>query len=174
MPIEFSILKKSIAETKAGYTEVALVAEALRNYLCEQKIQELIKECHVFGATSIRVQDIFRDKLTELGFKEEKKGLFADTEVPALRPDFYRAVGNTGIILEVERGKTTTNNMDFLDLWKCHICPTAHYLFLVVPNDRPSANGKVLHPFRDVRRRLSSFFRPENYVNVEAVFLFGY
>ena len=26
--------------------------------------------------------------------------------------------------MEVERGKTTTNNKDFLDFWKCHLCVT--------------------------------------------------
>jgi hypothetical protein len=30
-------------------------------------------------------------------------------------------------------GKALANNMDLLDLWKCHICREAHHLFLVVP-----------------------------------------
>ena len=29
---------------------------------------------------------------------------------------------------EVERGKTTINNMDLLDSWKCHIYQDASYL----------------------------------------------
>ena len=44
-------------------------------------------------------------------------------------------VGSSGILLEVERGKTTINNMDFLDFWKCHLCEHAHYLFLLVPQE---------------------------------------
>ena len=65
----------------------------------------------------------------------EKQGLFATYNAPGLRPDYYREVPEhrTGIILEVERGKTTINNMDLLDLWKCHICAEAHHLFLLVP-----------------------------------------
>lgn len=39
----------------------------------------------------------------------------------------------SGIILEVERGKTLMNNMDLLDMWKCHICEHARYLFSIVP-----------------------------------------
>ena len=35
--------------------------------------------------------------------------------------------------MEVERGKTTTNNMDLLDIYKCHICEEANHLFLFVP-----------------------------------------
>ena len=44
-------------------------------------------------------------------------------------------LADTGIILEVERGKTTINNMDLLDFWKCHICAHADYLFLMVPRE---------------------------------------
>ena len=44
-------------------------------------------------------------------------------------------LADTGIILEVERGKTTINNMDLLDFWKCHICAHADYLFLMVPTE---------------------------------------
>ena len=44
-------------------------------------------------------------------------------------------IGESGIILEVERGKTTINNMDLLDFWKCHICSYAHGLYLLVPTE---------------------------------------
>ena len=77
-------------------------------------------------------------------------------------------------MLEIERGKTITNNMDLLDMWKCHLCPSADFLFLVVPNERPSENGQVIRAFESAARRLSTFFEPQNYVNVEAVYLFGY
>jgi len=39
-----------------------------------------------------------------------------------LRPDYFLKLDDTGILLEVERGKTTINNMDLLDFWKCHLC----------------------------------------------------
>ena len=110
----------------------------------------------------------------ELGFQSERKGLFANYEVSALRPDYYRAVDKSGVLLEVERGKTITNNMDLLDLWKCHICDYASYLFLVVPKFRPSANGSSMRHFSHVCKRLSPFFEERNYVNVDAVFVFGY
>jgi hypothetical protein len=64
--------------------------------------------------------------------------------------------------------------MDLLDLWKCHICDHARYLFLVVPQERPSANGRKMQHFSHVAKRLSPFFEPRNYVNVDAVFLYGY
>ena len=78
------------------------------------------------------------------------------------------------MLLEGGRGKTTTNNMDLLDFWKCHICEDAEYLFLLVPQERKSKNGKVMRHFKQVKNRLGTFFKPNNYVNVEAVFLFGY
>lgn len=102
------------------------------------------------------------------------KGLFSSCGVSALRPDYYCPIDNTGIILEVERGKTIANNMDLLDIWKCHICPHAHFLFLVVPQLRPQSNGKHTHQFRHVVKRLTPFFEEQNYINVDAVFIFGY
>jgi hypothetical protein len=64
--------------------------------------------------------------------------------------------------------------MDLLDLWKCHSCEHADYLFLVVPKVRLSANGSAIKTFSYVRNRLAPFFEPKNYVNVDAVYLFGY
>jgi hypothetical protein len=67
------------------------------------------------------VQAVFLEQARELGFKDESKGLFKEY-ASALRPDYFMPLDGTGIILEVERGKTTINNMDLLDFWKCHIC----------------------------------------------------
>ncbi len=68
---------------------------------------------------------------------------------------------STGIIFEVEQGKTTINNMNLLDLWKCHICAEAHHLFLLVPQvlQQNEDDPKVTRPFDYVRKRLPSFFR---------------
>lgn len=93
-----------------------------------------------------------------------------------MRPDYYRPLAsNSGILLEVERGKTTINNMDFLDFWKCHLCEHAHYLFLVVPIElRQNDSMSPRREFAAVVRRLSHFFRPRNYTNVRGLFVFGY
>lgn len=133
MPVEFTVLKKQGAERGHFFREVDDLANELRSYLDEEHVQEQIRRRHVLGASSAEIQDIVLTKALELGFQDEKKGLFSNYKVPGLRPDYYRAVGDTGILLEVERGKTTTNNMDLLDLWKCHICERASYLFLLVP-----------------------------------------
>jgi hypothetical protein len=50
-----------------------------------------------------------------LGFRNEAKGLFKDYPNNGLRPDYFKIIGPTGSILEVERGKTNINNLDFLD-----------------------------------------------------------
>ena len=93
----------------------------------------------------------------------------------ALRPDYFREIGGTGVILEVERGKTTINNMDLLDFWKCHICQHAHYLILLVPIElRQNETMSPRREFATVRNRLASFFEPGNYTNVRGLFLFGY
>ena len=73
--------------------------------------------------------------------------------------------------MEVEKGKTVTNNMDLLDLWKCHICSEASHLFLIIPI-RDEAKG--LNIFDTVSKRMSSFFVEENYLNINSLIIFGY
>ncbi len=174
MPIEFALLKKKDVENLESFKRANAIAEELRLFLDQAETQQQIKERHVLGASSVLIQELVLSKAAALGFENEKTGLFTNYAVPALRPDYFCRLGDSGILLEVERGKTTTNNMDLLDFWKCHICEHAEYLFLVVPQARPSANGTVLRHFRHVQKRLGVFFEPKNYVNVNAVFLFGY
>ena len=174
MAIEFTILKKKDVENLESFKIADAIAAELRRHLNLVETQQQIRERHVLGASSALIQALVLSKAATLGFEDEKKGLFANYAVPALRPDYYCPLGDSGILLEVERGKTTTNNMDLLDFWKCHICEHADYLFLLVPQARPSANGTVLRHFQQVKRRLGVFFEPKNYVNVNAVHLFGY
>jgi hypothetical protein len=174
MAIEYLVMEKSGMKHDEAFLEVAALAVKLRDYLDRVDVQDAIRDRHVLGASSAAIQGVILPNAIELGFQSEKEGLFAGYQVAGLRPDYYRPVGRTGILLEVERGKTTTNNMDLLDLWKCHICDRASYLFLVVPRERPSANGTVLRHFKQVSKRLGTFFEPKNYVNVDAVHLFGY
>jgi hypothetical protein len=173
LPIDFAVLRQSEIDLTT-FKIVDEVAEELHRYLDEKEAQQLLLERHILGTSSAAIQEIVLTKAHQLGFEDEKKGLFATYEVSALRPDYFRPVGDTGILLEVERGKTTTNNMDLLDLWKCHICHHASYLFLVVPKFRMGETGPGIQQFSYVRKRLAPFFEPQNYVNVEAVFLFGY
>ena len=76
--------------------------------------------------------------------------------------------------MEVERGKTVLNNMDLLDVWKCHICESANYLFLIVPQMRHDGAGKLWPTYPNVVKRLQSFFVKNNYINIDAIFIFGY
>lgn len=85
----------------------------------------------------------------------------------AFEPNYFHPLGTTGILLEVERGKTTTNNMDLLDFWKCHICGVACYLFLLV--SKALQHDPEMTPKREssaVQHRLAEFFNPSNYTNV--------
>lgn len=118
---------------------------------------------------------MFREFAHTLGFVDESRGLFHEYESSALRPDYFLRLKDTGILLEVERGKTTINNMDLLDFWKCHLCTHAHYLFLVVPRAlRQNPTMSPRNEFASVAKRLSSFFHPRNRTNVRGLFLFGY
>ena len=76
-------------------------------------------------------------------------------------------------MLEVERGKALANNMDLLDLWKCHICSEAHHLFLVVPFQvKRSRSVEIV--YERVVKRMRTFVDPGNKVNVATISVFGY
>jgi hypothetical protein len=156
------------------YREVAGIAEALKNHGNTSAMQTAIALAHGPRSPSSLVQAAFLQFATDLGFRNEARGLFADYQM-RLRPDYFRALGSTGILLEFERGKTITNNMDLLDFWKCHLCASAHYLFLLVPQDlRHGETGFAERPYSAVIRRFGPFFEARNHTNVRAAFVFGY
>lgn len=156
------------------FSQVAAVATRLHAHLNSAPALARIEAANRPKASSAEVQGAFREFVVDLGFECESKGMFADYE-SALRPDYYLRIGSTGVLLEVERGKTTINNMDLLDFWKCHLCPYAHYLFLVVPRAlRQNPEMKPRNEFELVTRRLKTFFTPRNVTNVRGLFIFGY
>ena len=175
MSILFEVYKKKILQNVSEYSKVEAIANSLKNYFNNTTTQERIKLTHKFLAKSGEIQDIIIDEAKRLGFETEKKRLFKNYKTAALRPDYYLKLSETtGILMEVERGKTVVNNMDLLDIWKCHICEYANYLFLIVPQHRHSGSGKMNATFEKVTKRVDSFFIERNYINVDAVFLFGY
>ena len=91
---------------------------------------------HIHRAPSSAVQSIVARLLTDrLGFDQEVVLAQDLGFVTAARPDFIYHLGHgRGVLAEVERGGTTTNNHDLKDLWKTHIANDAQHLFLVVPN----------------------------------------
>jgi hypothetical protein len=158
--------------------EYELVQELIRSIhgeLCEPRAASALEVANQPGKSSQVVQLVFAEIATDLGFRSEKKGLFADYPTSGLRPDFFKPVMSTGILLEVERGKTTTNNMDLLDFWKCHLCESASHLFLAVPQELK--HNELMNPkkeYSSVVNRLSAFFEPRNYTNVRSLAIFGY
>jgi hypothetical protein len=127
------------------------------------------------GNSSAKVQDVFLDKALQLGFQSERRNLFNSISTSNLRPDYYRKIGKSGIIIEVERGKTIMNNMDMLDMWKCHLCDVANHLFLFVPSElKHNAASKPYDCFRIVSNRMEPFFESKNYTNVHSLWIFGY
>lgn len=157
------------------HAAVVHIADSLYTYLAAAETTALIMKANQPGQSSADVQNVFLHHALDLGFTSEARGLFADYVSSALRPDYYLRFGDTGILLEVERGKTTINNMDLLDFWKCHICRHAHYLILLVPTQlRQNETMTPRNEFASVRKRLSSFFEEGNYTNVRGLFLFGY
>jgi hypothetical protein len=156
------------------YESVLDIADRLFVHLREPSVVDAILEANQPGRSSAAVQEVFLEQARELGFRDESKGLFKEY-ASALRPDYFMPLDGTGIILEVERGKTTINNVDLLDFWKCHICVSADYLFLLVP--RELRQNETMSPRREyvtVAKRLATFFEAGNYTNVRGLCLLGY
>jgi hypothetical protein len=157
------------------YANVREVASRLLDHLNTDEAQGLLLEANLPGLSSAVVQESFGAFARDVGFVDESKGLFASYENKALRPDYFLALEGSGILLEVERGKTTINNMDLLDFWKCHLCEPASYLFLMVPQElRQNPTMSPKREYNYVVKRMASFFVPRNYTNVRGLHVFGY
>jgi hypothetical protein len=152
------------------------LAQELRTYLESSSAE--IDVAHVHGASSMAIQIITSELLRQrLGFAEEQLLTPESGLVVRPRPDFYFDLGpGRGILAEVERGGTTTNNHDLKDFWKTHIANDAQHLFLIVPNSNWSQSGAARErPFATVSRRLGAFFGdPRREVDVLSVHVFGY
>jgi hypothetical protein len=174
VPVERTEFVQERYRDSSEYREVTGIADRLLEHLKAPEIQALITTANQPGSASRGIQIAFLPFAAELGFRDESKGLFLAYE-SAVRPDYYLPLGETGILLEVERGKTVRNNMDFLDFWKCHVCEKAHYLFLVVPRGlQHNPQMRPVNEYAYVCRRLKTFFAPRNYTNVRGLFVFGY
>jgi hypothetical protein len=133
------------------------------------------------GTHSGVFQSLLRPTLLELGFREEVKSRSGEA---AFRPDFLLDHPEGGIMVEVERGKTIDNNMDMLDMWKCHVHESARHLILVVPvwyvkhKHDPVTKVEVgedrTPTFAKVCRRMSRFFVEGNETNVRCLHVVGY
>ena len=164
--------------TAEQFAEIAVVDEIagrLAQYIEENTAG--IDAVHVFRAQSMAVQRVVGELLGVVGFREEVVLTPQDGFVTRARPDFYYSLGEgRGIIAEIERGGTTTNNHDLKDFWKTHIAKDAHHLFLVVPmanwNEAGSARER---PYARVVHRLQAFFGDERReVDVLSAHVFGY
>src|SRR5665647_149452 len=164
--------------TPAEQTEADVVdgiANRLEEYLAGHTVE--IDDVHVFRASSAKVQDVVGGLLREVGFREEVVHTPQAGFVTRSRADFaYRLGEGRGVIAEIERGGTTTNNHDLKDFWKVHIAADAHHLFLVVPMANWKENGAARErPFHRVSGRIAAFFGdPRREVDVLSAHVFGY
>jgi hypothetical protein len=170
-PTKYKVLKRESVEFEESFKTAKKIAEKLRAFLDQKEIYKEIVRKDVPGAHGKAIENIIRPFLSELGFTYQKELYSEEDPECRVRPDFL--LDQEKIMLEVERGKTRMNNADLLDMWKCHWNPTK-YLFLVIPKMRRSGNGDVKPQFHLTEKILGRFFEKNNYVNVDAVFLFRY
>ena len=175
MPLELQKFSRADKRAAKSYLAADAVASQLKTYLELPEVAAQIAAANAPGKSSEAIQSVFSAYAAKLGFRSECDGLFETYQTSGLRPDYYMAVEDSGILLEVERGKTTINNMDLLDFWKCHLCEKANYLFLMVPQElRQNAEMPPRREFKTVGKRMAAFFEPRNHTNVYGLWLFGY
>ncbi|QCB92350.1 hypothetical protein [Cellulomonas shaoxiangyii] len=166
------------ALTDSEVAEVAVVDELARRLRTHLEVRrDEIDRVHVHRASSSAVQAVVGELLREIGFDEEVVLTPQDGFVTRARPDFVFPIADgRGIIAEVERGGTTTNNHDLKDFWKVHIAKDAQHLFLVVPAANWNEAGQARErPFARVAHRLAAFFGDaRREVDVLSAHVFGY
>lgn len=178
MAIEYERFQRSHLE--ARYIESLHAVDRLAKQLREalDLESEAIDASHVHGASSSAVQRIVSSILKDhLGFEEEVVLTPESGIVSRPRPDYiYRLGRGEGVIAEVERGGTVTNNHDLKDIWKVHIAPDAQHLFLIVPNSNWRADGQSRErPYVRVTHRIGAFFGdPRREIDVLTCHVFGY
>jgi len=164
-----------------GARQAAVAAERLFDTICDLQGTPAYREATAHGASSSLFQHLLFPTLRELGFREEVNSRSGEA---AFRPDFMLDLPDGGIMVEVERGKTIDNNMDMLDMWKCHVHESARHLILAVPVwyvklKRDKATKVVVGEdktptFAKVCRRMSGFFAEGNETNVRSLHVLGY
>ena len=178
MTIEYQRMQRSRLENHhlASIGAVDELAKALRSAL--ELEAAAIDLAHIHGASSASVQTIVSSILKDrLGFDEEVLLTPEDGIVSRPRPDFFYRIGpGEGVIAEVERGGTVTNNHDLKDIWKAHIAQDAQHLFLIVPNSNWKQSGLPRErPFLRVTHRMGAFFGDaRREIDVLTCHVFGY
>jgi hypothetical protein len=178
MPIEHVQFRRLTldAEQQADVGVVAEQARVLSARLADRERE--IDLAHIATAGSTAIQSIVSTILLgELGFQEEVVLTKEDGLVVRPRPDFVWRIGpGRGVMVEVERGGTITNNHDLKDMWKAHVARDLQHLILVVPHSNWRANGAGRErPYPAVIRRVGAFFGdPRREVDVWSAHVIGY
>ena len=178
MGIDFERFVRSQLDAQSE-SEIGLV-DSLANQLIDhlETIQADLKLAHVHNAPSRAIQNLVGNLLEDVLHFEQEVVFPANAGlVVRPRPDFvYRLGKERGIIAEVERGGTTTNNHDLKDIWKAHISSDTQHLFLVVPKNNWKKDGSPREKvFPTVQRRVAAFFGdPRREIDVASAHVFGY
>ncbi|MFZ2542331.1 MAG: hypothetical protein WAW75_11250 [Gallionella sp.] len=109
MAVLFEKLVQPQFRNSDEFSKVNLIGDLLYEHLCTPEIGLKLTEANQPGNSSHKVQSTFLEYAEKLGFASEKKGLFNNYATSGLRPDYYLRIESSGILLEVERGKTIMN-----------------------------------------------------------------
>ena len=88
------------------WKEVKKLSNKLFKLLSDPNVIKKIKKVNQPGVSSHKIQEVITKESEKIGFKSEMNGLFSNYKNSKLRPDFYKKVLKTGVIIEVEKGQT--------------------------------------------------------------------
>jgi hypothetical protein len=96
MPVLMTAYVQEAFVDTVEYAEVRAVAERLLDHLNTEAAQALLLGANMPGLSTAVVQASFGAFARDVGFVDESKGLFANYENKALRPDYFLALEGNG------------------------------------------------------------------------------
>jgi hypothetical protein len=143
--------------------------EALRicKILTKPEVSGALSNKNIKGTKNKEIQDLIFEKccMENNGWETEEENLLVNSNI---RVDFFHR--QKKILGEVERGRTITNNMDILNLHRCHLIDSVDHLFLFIL----ISVSHTRNIFNTVCKRIEPYFESGNHINVESTFIFGY
>ena len=93
-----------LKQNKTELKEVFRISKKLEKFLNEKNTAKKISELNVKSVVSQKIQAVIEEfAIPELGFSSEKENLFRKYETNKLRPDLYKKIGKSGILLEPKK-----------------------------------------------------------------------
>ncbi len=95
-PIKVAVHSKSSQKDTDTFSQVQRLARDFLQELSRSEVQAAIEKAHKHGESSTGIEGAIESAVRDLGFESQKKNLFSNLQVPALRgPSSFRVESNS-------------------------------------------------------------------------------